>query len=717
MRPPIPVEEVARLPAPGTAVPTALTFSPDDRFLTFLHSPDGSLHRHLQALDTGTGQRVAAVVPPGLGVTEESLSLEERLLRERRREVGQGVSRYAWARRAPRLLVPLPDGVHVLDGVGGALRRVVDAGDGPVLAPTLSPDGSLVAFVRDGEVHVVPATGGPARPLTSGAVAAGRTHGLAEFVAQEEMDRDSGYWWSADGDWLAFTEVDESSVPVFPIVHQSADPLGGATVEEHRYPFAGGPNAVVALAVVPVAGGEPQWLDLGGDGECYLARVDWMPDGTVVAQVENRAQTGLDLFRFDPDSGRRSHLLREESDVWINLHDLFHPLERLPGLDGGFVWASERTGFRHLYLCDGAGSVVRPLTTGEWMVDSLDGVDEDTGTAFFTATRDGPTERHLYAVPLAGGEPRRLTSGAGTHHTVVDHRGRRFVDVHSALDRPPTVTLRTVEDGRALQVLHDTVDPRVERLGLVPPELVTLPAGDGTPLHAALHRPEGEGPFPTVVSVYGGPHAQRVVDGWSTTVDMRAQLLRSLGFLVVVVDNRGSARRGLAFEAFLRHRLGTVEVDDQVGAVAAVVEQGLADPGRVAVYGWSYGGYLSALCLARAPEVFRAAVAGAPVTHWEGYDTHYTERYMGTPAENPEGYAQASVLSHAGAMAGRLLLIHGLLDENVHFRHTARLVTALVEADRPHELLLFPDERHLPRRPEDRRYMEERVVEFLRPLL
>jgi dipeptidyl-peptidase-4 len=266
-------------------------------------------------------------------------------------------------------------------------------------------------------------------------------------------------------------------------------------------------------------------------------------------------------------------------------------------------------------------------------------------------------------------------------------------------------------------VLHDDADPRVERLGLVPPELVTLSARDGTPLHAALHRPEGDGPFPTVVSVYGGPHAQRVVDAWSTTADMRAQLLCRLGFLVVVVDNRGSARRGLAFEAFLKHRLGTVEVDDQVAAVASLVERGLVDGDRVAIYGWSYGGYLAALCLARAPEVFRAAVAGAPVTHWEGYDTHYTERYMGTPAENPEGYATASVLSHVGEVAGQLLLIHGLLDENVHFRHTARLVTALVEAGRPHELLLFPDERHLPRRPEDRRYMEERVVEFLRPLL
>ncbi len=710
----IPLEEVARLPPPGMNGPVSFAFSPDDALVSFLFSPECGLERQLYFFDVDTGERraLAGPGPPG-GVHEEDLPLEEVLRRERQRELGLGVTRYAWARDASRLVVPLADGVYVGDGSGDELHKLVGAGPGPLLDPTLSPDGTRLAFVRDDEVHVVPVDGGEARQLTYGAAGTGRTHGLAEFVAQEEMGRASGYWWSRDGSWLAVTEVDETRVPVYRIVHQAADTVGQGDYEEHRYPFAGAANASVCLGVVPEAGGPLRWLELGWDEDCYLARVVWMPDGTLVAQVEDRVQSRLDALRFDPATGRREHLLTETSDVWVNLHDLFRPLERTDGLTGGFVWGSERTGFRHLYLCDRTGAVVRPLTEGNWTVDSLEGVDEETGTVYFCATRDGPTERQLYAVPLAGGEPHRLTGEAGTHHVTVDHRGRRFVDVHSCAGRPPTATLRSLPGGEVVHVLHDRADERVGRLGLRAPEPVSLEAADGTELHGVLHRPsEGTPPYRTVVSVYGGPHAQRAADSWAVTADMRAQHLRSLGFAVFVLDNRGSARRGLAFEAAIRHDLGNVEVQDQVDGVRWLVEQGVADPERVGIYGWSYGGYLAAMCLARAPDVFRAAVAGAPVTHWDGYDTHYTERYMGTPASNPEGYARSSVMHHVASITGQLLIVHGLLDENVHFRHTARLVSALVRARKRFELLLLPEERHVPRRVEDRVYVEERVADF-----
>ena len=704
---------MARLPPPGTAVPIAFAFSPDDRHLTFLHSPEGTLERQLYALDPATGDR--RVLARG-GVAEDALDLEEELRRERQRELGLGVSRYAWAREAGRILVPLADGAYVLDGTAAELRRVVGTEDGPVLDPSLSPDGSTVAFVRESELHVVPAGGGPVRQLTSGARGTGRSHGLAEFVAQEEMGRASGYWWSRDGVRLAVAEVDDTHVPPYRIVHQASDLVGDAADEEHRYPFAGGPNATVRLAVIPAAGGDPVWLDLP-DEECYLARVVWMPDGTLMAQVENRAQTRLDVLRFDPRTGEQQAVLTETTEVWINLHDLFRPLERAGGgLEGGFLWGSERTGFRHLYLCDGRGSVVRPLTEGEWVVDSLDGVDEEAGVVYVSGTRDGPTQRHLYAVPLEGGEPRLLTDGPGTHHVTVDHRCRRYVDVHSGAERQPTVTLRSLDDGRLLHTVHDAPDRRVEELGLAPPQLVSFRARDGTELHGAVHRPDADvavPPYATVVSVYGGPHVQRVTDSWALTADMRAQQLRSLGCLVLLVDNRGSARRGLAFEAAVRGDLGRLEVEDQVDGVRWLADQGLADPERVGVYGWSYGGYLAAMCMARAPGVFKAAVAGAPVTHWDGYDTHYTERYMGTPESNPDGYRQSSVMHHVDAITGRLLLAHGLLDENVHFRHTARLVNALVRARKGYELVLLPEARHVPRRTEDRLYLEERIRDFL----
>ncbi|HUF33877.1 MAG TPA: DPP IV N-terminal domain-containing protein [Acidimicrobiales bacterium] len=715
----IPLEEVARHPLPGTLHPTALAFSPDDRHLTFLRSVGGTLRRELVALVVATGEESVLAGAEG-GATEADLSLEERLRRERQRELGLGVTRYAWADEADRLLVPGPGGLDVIDGVGGPGRTLLADAPSALLDPRLSPDGSLVAHVVDGEVHVVPADGsGPARQVTSGASEAGRTHGLAEFVAQEELDRPQGLWWAPDGRALAVAEVDERRVPVYRIVHQGADEVGEGAHEDHRYPFAGADNALVRLGVVavPGEGEEPSeivWADLPDLAGGYLARVGWLSDGALAVQVLDRAQGRLDLHRVDPATGSSTCLLTEESDVWVNVHGCFRALP-----DGGFLWASERSGFRHLEVRAADGGLVRTLTAGDWMVDGVAAVDVEpadgsAGTVWCTGTLDGPTERHLYAVALDGASaPVRLTSEPGIHAVVVDHGCRRFVDTHNSATSPPTVVLRSLVDGAAERTVFDEADPRVAALDLQPPELTTVTTADGTTLHAALYRPAGEGPFPTVVAVYGGPHAQMVTDSWARTVAMRAQHLRGLGYLVVSVDNRGSWGRGLAFEGAVRHDLGSLEIADQVDALRDLAGRGLVDLGRVGIYGWSYGGYLSAMALAKAPDVFRVAVAGAPVTSWDGYDTCYTERYMGTPASNPEGYRRSSVMTHAEAIRGRLLLVHGLIDENVHFRHTARLVNALIRARVDHELQLFPDERHVPRGEADRVFMEERVVGFL----
>jgi len=713
---PLTVEEVARVPLPGMALPGALAFSPDDRLLTYLFSPEGNLMRLLYRFDPETGQHSALAAPTG-GATEDNLSLEEKLRRERQRQLELGVTGYAWADKANRLLIPLPDGLYVQDDAAPRrTRRVVDKAGGPLLDPQFSPDGNWAAYVQDAELYVVSADGGAPRQVTHGARGTGKTNGLAEFIAQEEMGRSHGFWWSPDSRWLAFVEVDETHIPVYRIVHQGKEAVGDGAqdAEAHRYPFAGRENAKVRLGVVSREGGEPVWMDLGGEADIYLARVDWLPDGSLSAQLENREQTVLDLVRFDPRTGRRAELLRETSDVWINLHDMFRPLKQ-EKYAGAFLWASERTGFQHLYLYDQHGHLVRPLTAGEWMVDALAGVDEAGEQVYFTAARDGVTESHLYAVPLAGGEPRRLTREPGMHSVVLDHAGQRFIDVHDSLDHPPTVTLRSLADGAILRAIYDRRDPRIEALGLQPPELVTLTNRAGVSLHGAIYRPPaqfGPGPYPTIVSVYGGPHTQLVTNGWRMTVAMRAQYLRSLGFLVFVLDNRGSARRGLAFEGAIKHDMGHLEVEDQVDGVRWLVQQGLADPARVGIYGWSYGGYMAAMCLARVPETFKVAVAGAPVAHWDGYDTYYTERYMGAPQANLQGYADGSVLSHVEKIRGKLLIVHGLIDQNVHFRHTARLVNALIRARKPYELLLFPDERHMPRQQADRVYMEERIRDY-----
>jgi dipeptidyl-peptidase-4 len=457
-------------------------------------------------------------------------------------------------------------------------------------------------------------------------------------------------------------------------------------------------------------------MDLGPEQDIYLARIQWLPDGRLSAQIENRLQTALELAAFDLHTGERTTLLRETSPVWINLHDLFHPLERpYQGERGCFLWASERSGFRHLYLYDRQGGLIRQLTTGEWMVDAIAGVDEAGGLVYFTAALDDPRQCHLYAISLQGGEPRRLTREPGTHAVVLDHACRRFIDTFHSLDQPPVVRLCSLQDGSPLVTLYAERDPRLDQLALEPPELVSLKNRHGTTLYGALFRPParfGPGHHPTLVYVYGGPHSQMVPNAWTLTVSMRVQYLRSLGFLVFVLDNRGSARRGLAFEGAIQHDMGHLEVEDQVDGVSWLVEQGLADPQRVGVFGWSYGGYMALMCLARAPMTFKVAVAGAPVTHWDGYDTFYTERYMGTPQSNPQGYRESSVMQHVANLRGKLLLVHGLIDENVHFRHTARLINALIAARKPYDLLLFPDERHMPRGQADRVFMEEQVRDY-----
>ncbi|MFO7562557.1 MAG: DPP IV N-terminal domain-containing protein [Enhygromyxa sp.] len=764
---PITLEDIATRPLPGTAVPGSVAFSPDGQWLTWLDSPDDSLSRELYAApldDAGRLGEVRRVVePPGGGVSEDKLSPEEKLARERQRMLALGITRYAWAKHHDRMLVPLTGEIWVQDGIDAPLRLLVGkanpgssqaksgAAPGgasdprPALDPSLSPDGQQVAFVRGGELWVVPAEGSAAPvQLTKGGAEQGRTRGLAEYIAAEEMDRHRGYWWSPDSQQLAFVEVDETHIPPYRIVHQGKDEVGDRAQEDHGYPFAGRDNARVRLGVISSKGGPIRWLELavpewaerGGEwgsdpaNDFYLARVDWKPDGTLCAQLQDRRQLELRLVCFPGAAGPGQTILSETAEVWINLHHMFKPLEldeataaAHPEQLGGFVWASEKTGFMHLYLHAADGRELAQLTSGEWMVEGVVEIDEAAQKLWFVGTREDPRERHLYEVGFDGQNLRKLTEAKGMHGVTIDRRRRFFVDSWSSASTPPTVELRSLASGELLATLHPNehspLDPRIVRLELEAPEFVELSAADGeTKLYGAIYKPDptlhGRGPYPTVVSVYGGPHAQRVSESWGLTVDLRAQYLRDCGYLVFKLDNRGSARRGLAFEGALRHDMGKAEVEDQVAGVEYLVAKGLADPSRVAIYGWSYGGYMAAMALARAPETFQVAIAGAPVTHWDGYDTHYTERYMGLPQENPEGYARSSVMAHVDDIRGKLLLVHGLIDENVHFRHTARLINALIGAGKDYRLELYPDERHTPRKLADRVYMERRIFEFLR---
>ncbi|XP_047179553.1 dipeptidyl aminopeptidase 4 [Vigna umbellata] len=732
-----PVEEIVQYPLPGYVSPTSISFSPDDSLISYLFSPDHSLNRKIYAFDLKTNAQELLFSPPDGGLDESNISPEEKLRRERLRERGLGVTRYEWVKTSSKrkaVVVPLPAGIYIQDlSLSKPELKLPCVSGSPIIDPHLSPDGSMLAFVRDCELHVLNLLSNESKQLTRGAKEHGLIHGLAEYIAQEEMDRKTGYWWSLDSKYIAFTEVDSSEIPLFRIMHQGKSSVGLEAQEDHPYPFAGASNVKVRLGVVAIAGGSITWMDLQCGGreqqnneEEYLARVNWMHGNILTAQILNRHHTKIKIVKFDIKTGKKKNLLVEENGNWINIHDCFTPLDKgVTKFSGGFIWASEKTGFRHLYLHDANGVCLGSITEGEWMVEQIAGVNEATGLIYFTGTLDGPLESNLYCTKLFidGSQPLqvpvRLTHSKGKHIVVLDHHMRNFVDIHDSLGCPPRVLLCSLEDGSVIKPLYEqsfTV-PRFKKLQLEAPEIIEIQANDGTTLYGALYKPDasrfGPPPYKTMINVYGGPSVQLVSNSWLSTVDLRAQYLRNQGILVWKLDNRGTARRGLKFESYLKHKLGQIDADDQLTGAEWLVKQGLAKAGHIGLYGWSYGGYLSAMTLSRYPDFFKCAIAGAPVTSWDGYDTFYTEKYMGLPSENKSGYESGCVMNQVHQLKGRLLLVHGMIDENVHFRHTARLINALVAAGKPYELIVFPDERHMPRRHSDRVYMEGRMWDFI----
>lgn len=685
-------ELVARFPRPGMAIPGKIRYAPDSKSITFLFSEQGDLTRDLWRLDLASGKREHWLSPPGEAVTEENISRDEVLRRERQRVRETGITDYIWAGKANVMLLPLRgDLFQVKDGATAKLSG------GGIIDPQITPDGRRVFFARENEVWCVDETG--EKQLTSGS-SPGVSNGLAEFVAQEELGRSHGYWPSPNGEMVAFEQVDERHIPVYPIVHQGKPVL---EIEEHRYPFAGMANARVKLGVVSTSGGRPTFMDLGIE-EGYIARVYFHPDGRLLVQWLSRDWQQLELLAYDIATGAGKGILVDEVKPWVNLHDDLHFVEST----GEFTWSSERSGFRHLYLYHPDGTLARQLTSGDWMVDATVALDEERRQLYFLGWRETPLERQLFRVSLDGGEAERLTREGGMHSAAVAPDFSTFVEVWDDRMTPPSITVRAVS-GAVRHTLHraSSVD-----LQLTPPELHSFRASDGAELHAAVYRPHRLGKAPVIVSVYGGPGPQTVSDSWVETVDLAAQILAERGFIVLKVDNRGSARRGLKFEAPISRRMGGIEVQDQVEGVSWLGSLGFADLSRVGIYGWSYGGYMTLMSMLKAPEVFKVGIAGAPVTDMAGYDTAYTEKYMGTPMNNPDGYQQSSVLTHVARLQGKLLVIHGMIDENVHFRHTARLMQALIDAGKSFDTLLYPNERHMPRSERDRTDMERRILEF-----
>ena len=706
------LDDLSRLPLPGMNHPAGLAFEPGGRAITYLHSEDGSLVRSLWHHDLDSGERRLIAGAAAGTEREESIGLEERLRRERTRTIDLGVTSHAWATDAavPTLMVPLAGEVLVARG-GRPWRSLAPlAGIERAAGATLSPDGTWVVSAVDGDLWAAPVDGGPPRRLTNDAKA-GVTNGIAEYIAAEELDRFDGLWWSSDSRTIAFAHVDERAIAPFDVAEGGA----GDEQEPHRYPFAGGPNAKVELRIATLDGKAPTGVDLPMSADDYLARVVADPTGGWLVAILPRNQRSLRWWRVSPDGSAREMWV-ELADPWINLDHATRVLA-----DGRILTTSERSGFRHLELRSPEGDLLRVLTAGEWAVIGLVAASSDRGEALFTATRDSVLERHLYAVPLdapqPATDPERLTDEPGWHEIVAAPDGSQWIDTFSNTDHAPRVSVHS--RNRIAPIPIWTPSATAKSTGLNPPEFLELIAADErTTLHAAFYRPTDAaagsvGPPPCVVWVYGGPHSQYVKRSWEVTSHLLRQYLGQHGAAVLMVDNRGTNNRGTEFEAALGGLFGSVEVADQAAAVRDLAARGEIDPDRVAITGWSYGGFMTVMCMAREPELFRVGVAGAPVVEWSGYDTAYTERYLGHPAQRADAYRESSLPARAAGVTGDLLLVHGSLDENVHLRHSRRLVAALLEAGRTAELVPLAGQRHRTRGAAAIRLRERRTAAHL----
>ncbi|WP_296716179.1 S9 family peptidase [Erythrobacter sp.] len=666
--------------------PRSAKLSPDGRYLTLLRNRADDTERYdLWAFDRQRKEWAMLVDSEKLGSGRE-LSEEEKMQRERGR-IGnlKGIVSYQWSSDGEALLVPL-DGDLYLAKLDGTIIRLTDTKETELNA-ALSSKGGFVSFVRGRQLWVGE-IGGEAAPITPLESNKDVRWGEAEFIAQEEMRRNQGFWWSPDDQRIVVERFDESGVE---IARRAAIGADGTRIFEQRYPFAGTPNAVVSLFVMNPDGSERVEIDLGDNDDIYIPAVDWAPDGKAIyVHRQNRDQTVLDILKVDPATGSSEVLFTEKaaiSDYWLNLGSDYRWLK-----DGSLIWWSERDGFGHLYrFADGEWT---QLTSGEWVVTGLVGVDQAAGRLYFTGTKDDVLAQQIYALDVA--EPGAITlisDPAFVHSASMDGKGQTLLVTRSNDDTPPQSYLADSAGNRIAWVMENALDedhPYSRYLaGHRPTQYGTIKAEDGTDLYWEMVTPELEPGkrYPVFYHHYAGPGPQKVSKNWDGA---ERQAIVDKGYIWFVLDNRGSANRGVAFEQPIYRRMGGVEVRDQKAGAQFLKTLDFVDPDKIALDGGSYGGYMTIKQLQADPGLYAAGIAAAPVTRWELYDTHWTERYMGTPQGNPEGYASASAVKDATKISDALLLIHGMSDDNVVLDHTTELVAAMQAANVPFEMMLYP---------------------------
>ena len=699
------VDRVYGQPSLSGRLTRGVEWTPDGKKISFFEAKGQGREARMELweMDAATGERslvvtadkLESILPAPAGNASQATGAGRR-----------APAQYQWAPAGDALLLEGANSLAWFD-LKSQTGRVLASANEELTDVKISPNGQYVSFVRNHNLWLVNTADGKERAFSSGGTEAVRK-GELDWVYPEELELFTGYWWAPDSNSIAYLEMNETKVSQFPLVNFESY-TGDA--EEQRYPVAGGANPVVRVLVGSVNGGEARAMDIGAETDVYIARVNWLTDSRHVAiQRLNRAQNHLDLLVADAGSGKTSVLLSETDAAWINVTDDLTFLK-----DGKrFLWTSERTGYRHIYLYGMDGKEIAQLTKGNWEVSAIAGVDETKGVVYFTAKEKSPIESHLYRVGIDGTGFARITKEDGTHMVNLSPGKQFFVDTYSNTARPPRQDLYRIE-GEKTATLNENAVAELANYALSPVEFSTVPAKDGTALNCFLIKPpqfDAAKKYPVIVYTYGGPHAQVVMNEWMGSTMLWHELMAQKGYVIFALDNRGAGGRGHVFEAPIHYRFGVDALSDQRDGVAWLKKQPWVDSARIGIWGWSFGGYMTTSAMLEAPDDFKVGFAGGPVTDWHFYDSIYTERYMGLPKDHEKEYEDCSPVKYASGLKGKLLIAHGTGDDNVHYSNTLALINDLISQGKYVEVIAAPGRGHGVSDAAARKIVWSRVTQF-----
>lgn len=562
-----------------------------------------------------------------------------------------------------------------------------------VQEPTFSPDGTKIGYAKENDLFIYDIASKAITQVTTDGKKNEIINGITDWVYEEEFAFVRAFDWSSDSKKLAFIRFDESKVPQFSMDMYQKDLY--PTSQTFKYPKAGEKNSEVSLHIFEVGSKSAKKINLGNYSDFYIARMKWTNDANILsAQVLNRHQDNLDLIFVDGTIGTAKVILNEKDKAYVDVTDNLTFLK-----DNSFIWTSEKDGFNHIYLYDKTGKLKNQVTKGKWEVTSYYGFDEKTKTVFYQSVENGSTVRDVYKISLDGKKKVKLSSQVGTNGATFSPDFTYYINTYSSVTTPPTYTLNSSKDGKqAQEIVNNTpLVEKIKKYDLPTKEFFELTTEKGHKLNAWMIKPkdfDANKKYPVFMYQYSGPGSQEVANNWLDTNDMWFMMLSQQGYITVCVDGRGTGYKGADFKKCTQKELGKFEVEDQIDAAKVIGNYAYVDKSRIGIFGWSYGGFMSSNCLFKGADVFKMAIAVAPVTNWRFYDSIYTERYMTTPQENASGYDDNSPINHVNKLKGNFLLIHGTADDNVHVQNSMQMIEALVQANKQFDWAIYPDKNH-----------------------